>query len=108
MSELASELADGLFLQTSQVRIVGANAVESNQDLTDVSADFVPLSSKFDDTTSHLLASRLWSDQVPFNKAFFGSVSVLSVIYPGTNLLYILHSNVFKQSNSHGGLCIDF
>ncbi|KAG0614766.1 hypothetical protein M758_6G202100 [Ceratodon purpureus] len=83
VSELASELADGLFLQTSQVRIVGANAVESNQDLTDVSADFVPLSSKFDDTTSHLLASRLWSDQVPFNKAFFGSVSVLSVIYPG-------------------------
>ena len=83
VSELASELADGLFLETSQVRIVGANTVESNLDMTDVSADFVPLASKFDNTTANLLASRLWSGQVPLNKTYFGSCVIIFVTYPG-------------------------
>lgn len=83
VSELAKELASGLFLQTSQVRIVGANAVEANQDKTDVSADFVPLDTKFDNTTAHLLASRLWSGQVPLNETLFGTYVVIFVTYPG-------------------------
>ncbi|XP_024394554.1 receptor-like serine/threonine-protein kinase ALE2 isoform X2 [Physcomitrium patens] len=83
VAELAKELAIGLFLQTSQVRIVGANAVEPNQDKTNVSADFVPLDTKFDHTTAHLLATRLWSGEVPLNKTLFGTYYVIYIIYPG-------------------------
>jgi len=83
VSELAKELSGGLFLQTSQVRIVGANAVEASQDDTDVSADLVPLDTKFDNTTAHLLASRLWSGQVPLNETLFGTYYVIFVTYPG-------------------------
>ena len=86
VSELAKELASGLFLQTSQVRIVGANAVEANEDQTDVSADFVPLDTKFDDTTANLLASRLWCGQVPLNQTLFGTYTVIFVTYPGNQL----------------------
>ncbi|XP_024384793.1 receptor-like serine/threonine-protein kinase ALE2 isoform X2 [Physcomitrium patens] len=83
VSELATELADGLFLQTSQIRIVGANAVEPNQDETDVTVDFVPLDSEFGNTTAQLLASRLWSGQVPLDETIFGNYLVIFVRYPG-------------------------
>lgn len=83
VSELAMELAYGLFLQPSQVRIVGANAVDQNQDKTDVTAEFVPLHNAFDGTTAELLASRFWTHQVMLNETLFGSYAVLLVRYPG-------------------------
>lgn len=82
--ELSRELAEGLFLQSSQVRIVGANAVDQSQDKTDVSADFVPLNTAFDNTTVNLLASRFWSGQIPLNTTLFGVYSVIFVKYPGS------------------------
>jgi hypothetical protein len=83
VSELAKELAEGLFLQISQVRIVGANAADQSQDKTDVNADIVPLDT-FDNTTAQLLSSRLWSGQVQLNTTLFGAYSVKYVKYPGT------------------------
>ncbi|KAG0626060.1 hypothetical protein M758_2G099800 [Ceratodon purpureus] len=83
VSELAKELANGVFLETSQVRIVGANAVEADQGKTDVSVDFVPLDTRFDNTTAHLLASRLWSGEVSLNETLFGTYFVVFVTYPG-------------------------
>lgn len=83
VSELAKELAEGLFLQISQVRIVGANSADQSQDKTDVNTDFVPLDT-FDNTTAQLLSSRLWSGQVQLNTTLFGVCSVEYVKYPGT------------------------
>lgn len=67
------------------MRIVGANAVDQSQDKTDVSVDFVPLNTAFDNTTAHLLASRFWSGQIPLNTTLFGVYSVNFVKYPGTS-----------------------
>ncbi|CAK9192679.1 unnamed protein product [Sphagnum troendelagicum] len=83
VSEFAKELAVGLFLLPSQVRIVGAKAADQNQEETDVSADFVPLVTKFDNTTADLLSSRFWNHQVMLNDTLFGSYSVISITYPG-------------------------
>lgn len=87
VAELAKELASGLFLQTSQVRILGANSVEPDQDKTIVSAEFVPLDTKFDNTTAHLLATRLWGGEVPLNETLFGIYSVIYITYPGNQPL---------------------
>ncbi|KAH9561692.1 hypothetical protein CY35_05G036500 [Sphagnum magellanicum] len=82
--ELARELANGLLLLQSQVRIVGANAVDPDLDQTDVNADFVPLHQVFDNSTAVLLASRLWTQQVILDKLLFGpSYKVVRVQYPG-------------------------
>ena len=83
VAELAKELANGLFLQTSQVRIVGANAEDQDQGRTDVSAQFVPLDTAFDNTTADLLATRIWTHQVTLNETLFGNYSVIFVQYPG-------------------------
>lgn len=83
VAELAKELANGLFLQTSQVRIVGANAEDQDQGKTDVSAQFVPLDTAFDNTTADLLATRIWTHQVTLNETLFGNYSVIFVQYPG-------------------------
>jgi hypothetical protein len=83
VSELLKELAFGLFLQPSQVRIVGAKAADQNQEETDVYADFVPLDMAFDNTTVDLLSSRFWNHQVMLNDSLFGSYSVISVTWPG-------------------------
>lgn len=92
VAELAKELANGLFLQTSQVRIVGANAEDQDQGKTDVSAQFVPLDTAFDNTTADLLATRIWTHQVTLNETLFGNYSVIFVQYPG---IY----NVTKEEN---------
>jgi hypothetical protein len=85
VAELAKELADSLFLQPSQVRIVGANAVAQFQDKTDVTAQFVPLATAFDNTTAVLLASQIWDSRVKLNETLFGHYLVISVRYPGNS-----------------------
>lgn len=89
VAELAKELADSLFLQPSQVRIMGANAVAQFQDKTDVAAQFVPLATAFDNTTAVLLASQLWDRRVKLNETLFGHYLVISVRYPGNSLINI-------------------
>ncbi|KAG0587874.1 hypothetical protein KC19_2G198000 [Ceratodon purpureus] len=83
VAELAKELADSLFLQPSQVRIMGANAVPQFQDKTDVTAQFVPLATAFDNTTAVLLASQIWDRRVKLNETHFGHYLVIYVKYPG-------------------------
>ena len=87
VAELAKELADNLFLQPSQVRIMGANAVAEFQDKTDVTAQFVPMSTAFDNTTAVLLASQIWDRRVKLNETLFGHYLVISVRYPGNSFI---------------------
>ncbi|XP_061995266.1 receptor-like serine/threonine-protein kinase ALE2 isoform X2 [Rosa rugosa] len=83
VSELAQEIAVGVFLQQSQVRIIGANAASQNPEKTVVLIDLVPLGEKFDSTTAFLTDQRFWHRQVVIKASYFGDYEVLYVRYPG-------------------------
>ncbi|XP_038981269.1 receptor-like serine/threonine-protein kinase ALE2 isoform X12 [Phoenix dactylifera] len=83
VSELAQEIASGVFMKQSQVRIMGANATTEEYDKTIVLIDLVPLGGKFDSTTAFSVYEKFWDKQVFINPSFFGDYDVLYVIYPG-------------------------
>jgi hypothetical protein len=83
VSELAKEIAAGVFMKQSQVRIIGANAASQQPEKTDVLIDLVPLGDKFDNTTALLTFQRFWHKQVVIQASYFGDYGVLYVHYPG-------------------------
>nr|XP_028949555.1 receptor-like serine/threonine-protein kinase ALE2 isoform X4 [Malus domestica] len=83
VSELAQEIAVGVFMQQSQVRIIGANAATQQPDKTVALIDLVPLGEKFDNTTAFLNSQRFWHKQVVIKASYFGDYEVLYVRYPG-------------------------
>ncbi|XP_050367026.1 receptor-like serine/threonine-protein kinase ALE2 isoform X2 [Argentina anserina] len=83
VSEIAKEIAVGVFMQQSQVRIIGANAATQDPDKTVVLIDLVPLGEKFDSTTAFLTDQRFWHRQVVIEASYFGDYEVLYVRYPG-------------------------
>ncbi|KAI5415163.1 receptor-like serine/threonine-protein kinase ALE2 isoform X2 [Lathyrus oleraceus] len=83
VSELASELASGIFMKQSQVTIVGANAANQQPDKTVVLIDLVPLGEKFDNATAFLTSHRFWRKKVVIKASYFGNYDVLYLNYPG-------------------------
>lgn len=83
VSELAEEIAVGVFMKQSQVRIMGANAASEQPEKTLVLIDLVPIGQKFDNTTALLIFQRFFHKQVAINPSFFGDYQVLYVHYPG-------------------------
>lgn len=83
VSELAKEIAAGVFMKQSQVRIIGANSANQQPEKTIVLIDLVPLGTKFDNTTAFLTFQRLWHKQVVIEASFFGDYEVLYVHYSG-------------------------
>ncbi|GFP93201.1 receptor-like serine/threonine-protein kinase ale2 [Phtheirospermum japonicum] len=83
VSELATEIASGVFIKQSQVRIMGANAAEDNPDKTIALIYLLPLEDKFDDTTAYFTFQRFWQKQVGIKTSLFGDYDVLYVRYPG-------------------------
>ncbi|KAL9224254.1 hypothetical protein vseg_000311 [Gypsophila vaccaria] len=83
VSELAKEIASGVFLKPGQVRVMGANAAIQEPEKTIVLVDLVPLDDKFDNITSFLMFDRFWHKQVVINKSLFGDYDILYVRYPG-------------------------
>ncbi|XP_015571719.1 receptor-like serine/threonine-protein kinase ALE2 isoform X1 [Ricinus communis] len=83
VSELAQEIATGVFMKQSQVRIMGANAASQQPEKTVVLIDLVPLGERFDNTTAVLTFHRFWHKQVVIKASFFGDYEVLYVRYPG-------------------------
>ncbi|KAI7725648.1 hypothetical protein M8C21_001673, partial [Ambrosia artemisiifolia] len=83
VSDLAFEMASGLFMRSSQVRIMGANEDDQDPEKTDVMINLVPLGEKFDNYTAYVTAQRLWLKQVPIKSSRFGDYEVLFVKYPG-------------------------
>ncbi|KAL0315768.1 UNVERIFIED_CONTAM: Receptor-like serine/threonine-protein kinase ALE2 [Sesamum radiatum] len=83
VTELAAEIAAGVFMKQSQVRIMGANAAGDNPEKTIVLIDLLPLGEKFDDTTAYLTFQRFWHKQVLIKTSLFGVYDVLYVRYPG-------------------------
>uniref|UniRef100_A0A6V7QT47 non-specific serine/threonine protein kinase n=1 Tax=Ananas comosus var. bracteatus TaxID=296719 RepID=A0A6V7QT47_ANACO len=86
VSELAQELANGVLMKQSQVRIMGANAANEQPEKTVVLIDLVPLGNKFDNTTVFLVNEKFWHKEVFINASYFGDYDVLYVIYPGLSL----------------------
>ncbi|KAJ0031603.1 hypothetical protein Pint_13394 [Pistacia integerrima] len=83
VSELAAEIASGVFMKQSQVRIMGANAASQQPEKTVVLIDLVPLGEKFDNTTALLTYHRFWHKQILIKSSYFGDYEVLYVHYPG-------------------------
>ncbi|XP_021662682.2 receptor-like serine/threonine-protein kinase ALE2 isoform X2 [Hevea brasiliensis] len=83
VSELAQEIAAGVFMKQSQVRIMGANAASQQPENTIVLIDLVSLGDRFDNTTAFLTYQRFWHKQVVIKASFFGDYEVLYVRYPG-------------------------
>ncbi|MED6216468.1 hypothetical protein PIB30_008168 [Stylosanthes scabra] len=82
VSELASEIATGVFMKQSQVRIMGANADEQPEK-TVVLIDLVPLGEIFDSTTALFTSTRFWHKKIAIKASYFGDYDVLYVSYPG-------------------------
>ncbi|GMI85729.1 Abnormal Leaf Shape 2 [Hibiscus trionum] len=83
MNELEIEIAAGIYLQQSQVKIMGATADTQNQERTLVEINLVPLGEKFDNTTAILTYDRLLYKRPSLNSTLFGTYDVVSISYPG-------------------------
>ncbi|KAJ4787398.1 Protein kinase superfamily protein [Rhynchospora pubera] len=83
VSQLAQEIASGVKLKQSQVRVMGANAATEDADKTVVLVDLVPLGQKFDNITALLVFDKFMHKEVYINPLYFGNYAVLYVIYPG-------------------------
>lgn len=88
MDQLEIEIAAGTYLEQSQVKIMGASADSQNQGKTVVDINLVPLGDKFDNTTAILTYDRFLHKKVPLNNTLFGVYEVISISYPGNNLIY--------------------
>ena len=83
VAELAQDIAFGVSMNQSQVRVMGANAAPEDPGKTVVLMDLVPLGEKFDNTTAFLVFERFWHKQIFINRTHFGNYDVLYVQYPG-------------------------
>uniref|UniRef100_A0A1D1YGG7 Receptor-like serine/threonine-protein kinase ALE2 n=1 Tax=Anthurium amnicola TaxID=1678845 RepID=A0A1D1YGG7_9ARAE len=83
VSELAQEIADGVFVKQSQVRVMGANAASEQPEKTIVLIDLVPLGQKFDNAMALLAYERFWRKKIDIRTPYFGDYDVLYVLYPG-------------------------
>ena len=84
MRELEIEIAEGTYLEQSQVKIMGVIADSQNQESTVVDINLVPLGEKFDNSTVVLTSDRVWLKKLPLNTTFFSNYEVLYISYPGT------------------------
>ncbi|XP_028554169.1 receptor-like serine/threonine-protein kinase ALE2 isoform X2 [Dendrobium catenatum] len=83
VSEFAKEIATGVSMKRSHVRIMGANSAIEDPEKTDVLIDLVPLGKSFDNTTVFITFEKFWKNQVSIQASYFGDYVVLYVSYPG-------------------------
>ncbi|ONK59273.1 uncharacterized protein A4U43_C08F4760 [Asparagus officinalis] len=83
VSELAQEIASGVLMEQSQVRIMGANAASGEPEKTIVLINLVPRGEKFDNNTAFSAYKKFWHKQFSIKTSYFGNYDVLYVLYPG-------------------------
>ncbi|GMY34580.1 receptor-like serine/threonine-protein kinase ALE2 isoform X1 [Fagus crenata] len=83
VSELAEEIAAGVSLNHSQVRIMGADAASQQLEKTSVLINLVPKGLKFNDTTALFIYEKFWHRQLSIKATVFGAYDVFYVRYPG-------------------------
>ncbi|THU49111.1 hypothetical protein C4D60_Mb06t06100 [Musa balbisiana] len=81
--EFAQEIAFGIYMKQSQVRIMGANVASDQPENTIVLIDLVPMEEKFDTATAFLSFEKFWHKDIVINTSLFGDYTVLYVLYPG-------------------------
>ncbi|URE20256.1 STYKc [Musa troglodytarum] len=79
----AKEIAFGIYMKQSQVRIMGANVASDEPENTIVLVDLVPREELFDNTTAFLTFEKFWHKDIVINTSLFGEYAVLYVLYPG-------------------------
>ncbi|KAK4361817.1 hypothetical protein RND71_017058 [Anisodus tanguticus] len=83
VSELAKEIAAGVSLNRSQVRIMGANAADQQLEKTIVHINLVPTDGKFDAATALTIYQKFWKRTVFIKTTDFGAYEMIYVRYPG-------------------------
>lgn len=86
VSELAEEISDAIPLNRSQVRIMGADAADLQQEKTTVLINLVPLAEPFKAATAFSIYKKFWNKELSINSSTFGVYEVLYVHYPGITL----------------------
>ncbi|KAJ8470955.1 hypothetical protein OPV22_025298 [Ensete ventricosum] len=81
--QFAKEIAFGIYMKQSQVRIMGANVASDEPENTIVLIDLVPREELFDNTTAFLTFEKFWHKDIIINTSLFGEYAVLYVLYPG-------------------------
>lgn len=90
VSDLADEIAAGVSLNHSQVRIMGANAANQQLDKTIILINLVPLGEKFNHTTALMIYQKFWLQKVFIESLLFGGYKVIYVQYPGKISIFLL------------------
>ncbi|KAJ4824799.1 hypothetical protein Tsubulata_022790 [Turnera subulata] len=83
VTELAEEIAASISLNSSQVRIMGANAATQQLEKSTVLINLVPRGVKFSNTTAYSIYKKFWGRQVFIKPSLFGAYDLLFVRYPG-------------------------
>ncbi|KAF3794870.1 Receptor-like serine/threonine-protein kinase [Nymphaea thermarum] len=83
VSELASEIAIGVFMKVSQVHVMGAIADNYQQEKTVVRIDLVPPKQAFDANTACSVYEKFWHKEIAIKSELFGGYEVLYIRYPG-------------------------
>nr|CAB3478088.1 unnamed protein product [Digitaria exilis] len=91
VAELAQDIASGVLMNQSQVRVMGANAAPNDPEKTIVFIDLVPLGPKFDNAIALSVFERFWQKKVIINRMHFGKYDVLDVQYVGPD--YVMTGN---------------
>ncbi|WOL14039.1 receptor-like serine/threonine-protein kinase ALE2 isoform X2 [Canna indica] len=81
--ELAKEISYGIYMNQSQVRIMGANVANEQPENTVVLVDLVPDKEKFESTKAFSIFEKFWRKDIVINTSLFGDYDVLYVLYPG-------------------------
>eukprot|EP00250_Pteridium_aquilinum_P005730 c15781_g1_i2 orf=1300-2661(+) len=98
---LTREIAYGLLLLQSQVRVVGAIADSQDQSKSIAKIDLVPLGKSFDNLTAIMIFQRLSNHEVLDSKSYFGNYTLTYVHYPG---LPSSTSFAYPSNNTSGEL----
>ncbi|KAL8458548.1 hypothetical protein ACS0TY_036175 [Phlomoides rotata] len=83
VSELAEEIAAGIPLNRSQVRIMGADAADHQQEKTTVLINLVPLDETFKAASAFSIYKKFWNRELSIKSSKFGVYEVLYIRYPG-------------------------
>lgn len=83
VSKLAEEIAASVSLNRTQVRIVGADAVNHQLEKTNVLINLVPEGVNFDEATAFSIYKKFWQKEIITDASLFGAYEVLYIHYPG-------------------------
>ncbi|KAL8466185.1 hypothetical protein ACS0TY_035337 [Phlomoides rotata] len=83
ISLFAEEIAAGIPLNRSQVRIMGADAADHQLEKTTVLINLVPLDETFKAASAFSIYKKFWNRELSIKSSKFGVYEVLYIHYPG-------------------------